>query len=645
MWFSLFAVVLILAVTFYQGLQGVFTALINCMLTVFSAAIAFAVFENLYYAQLMEVQPDHGRAIALMGVFIITLLILRVIFDQLIKDNMEFPVAVDRAGGGVFGFITAMVIIGMLSLGFQMLPFPPQFLGFSRYTLTAGEYPVVKMTEDNKEEDDVMFRASANWEQVEQTRHNLWLSPDGFTVGLISYLSENALNKPKAPSFAEYHPDFLDALHFIRDGVYPETLAAVGPDAVRVRSYWYLDEDKPLFRLKREGGNKVVPERLKDDAPPANHRRMVVRVEVREGTGEDPKSLHLTSQQVRLFGRRGENGPVETYTVAAINDPFGLGLYAKLTPGQDIQRPKEGPVGLDLVFEVPDDEDFRPWFIEYKLNARAEIRPGDNRTEEGPPPAIPKDGKLPEETPDANGADQNTGQTARPTGNGSPRPSPGVRPRPGNSNDSGTTAQRPPEKKRGGRIQGVRSTGTPSLFTNDLPFELTNYRMIGDMDTSGNEIVGGTGRLIAYLDDDWLPLEGNETPLTRLSVPEGRHLLQHNVSKLHPGSLFGRAIGLAVDTVKNPSMVDSGGRQYPAIGVYAMAEVGRDRIFELVYFDELTQNAQRKPQLDRIKKDDLRGDYQLWYLFQIPSGRRIVRFEAYRESTDLRNQNLVAPED
>ena len=39
MWFSLFVVVLILAITFYQGLLGLFSSVINFFLAVLAAAL------------------------------------------------------------------------------------------------------------------------------------------------------------------------------------------------------------------------------------------------------------------------------------------------------------------------------------------------------------------------------------------------------------------------------------------------------------------------------------------------------------------------------------------------------------------------------------------------------------------------------
>src|SRR3990167_5278075 len=135
MWFSLFAVILILTMTFFQGLQGLFSALITCVLAILSAALAFGFYEEVYFSFLMQHLPEQGRAVALVGTFVLSLIALRVLFDILISGNMQFPSYVDRGGGGVFGFITAMVIVGMMAMGIQMLPFGPSFLGFSRYAL------------------------------------------------------------------------------------------------------------------------------------------------------------------------------------------------------------------------------------------------------------------------------------------------------------------------------------------------------------------------------------------------------------------------------------------------------------------------------------------------------------------------------
>src|SRR5512146_2419887 len=103
MWFSLFSVVLILCIAFFQALQGLFSSVIMCMLTILSAALAFGTYEDLCYAYLINRMPEQGEAVALLAVFILSLLILRTLADNVIKGNMQFPVWVDRIAGGALG--------------------------------------------------------------------------------------------------------------------------------------------------------------------------------------------------------------------------------------------------------------------------------------------------------------------------------------------------------------------------------------------------------------------------------------------------------------------------------------------------------------------------------------------------------------
>ena len=68
MWLSLFTVVLILTITFFQGLQGLFSALITCVLTILAAGLAFGFYEDLYLGLLLIFASASG-----VGPFIYTL--------------------------------------------------------------------------------------------------------------------------------------------------------------------------------------------------------------------------------------------------------------------------------------------------------------------------------------------------------------------------------------------------------------------------------------------------------------------------------------------------------------------------------------------------------------------------------------------
>jgi hypothetical protein len=96
----------------------------------------------------------------------------------------------------------------------------------------------------------------------------------------------------------------------------------------------------------------------------------------------------------------------------------------------------------------------------------------------------------------------------------------------------------------------------------------------------------------------------------------------------------------------NVSVKDADGREYPAIGTWGIATVGRDRVFELVYYDQIMiDGSSAPPKLDVIRRGNMENNYALYYLFHIPPGKKIVRFMTPNSSgIDLTSANLVAPQ-
>jgi len=637
MWFSLFATVLILAITFYQGLQGLFSALIMCILTILSAALAFGLYEDLYFAQLMAYQPDHGRAIALMAIFIVTLLALRLIFDQLVSGNMQFPVYVERAGGGAFGLVSAMIIIGMLAIGFQMLPLPTTFLGFTRYTLLEGDKVVVNAPEAVEQTgDNTVARSRVDWSRVEQVRNSLWLRPDGFTAALVSHLSGNALRGRNG--FGEVFPDFLASLHRARDGLYRESLQVVRPDGLRVQEYWCPHPNEPFYTRQRyhdeQARKDMIRLVLSEKKLSSDLKRLVVRVTVKEETEDarDRSNFHFTTEQVRLLGREGKGAAPKEYFLAGLNDQANPHMLIELFRGEEVDRPRRGPDDkpnneFDFVFEVPNTDQFEPWLIEYKQNARVEIRPSHKRDQGKPGPK-----------PSARSRDQ-SGPDARPRWTPSPRNA-----GPTQDTTAGSQMPRSPDRPRG-RVHGIETAEGGSAFSDRLPFKLTDYNVVGDMKIANGLLGGGTGRLWAGLTGNDAPRPGNKPPVERFAVPRNERLLQVRVTELDPGSLYGKMVGAAVRTRGGYVVTDDDNNKYLPVGLYAIAEVGGQRTFELVYLDQTAQDAGRIPRLDRIKHDHLRGNYQLFYLFHLPPGDRPVRLDTGRGGgEDLGRLNLVAPD-
>ena len=153
------------------------------------------------------------------------------------------------------------------------------------------------------------------------------------------------------------------------------------------------------------------------------------------------------------------------------------------------------------------------------------------------------------------------------------------------------------------------------------------------------------GELISGHVISTLETSGAGEPLRRLQVPEGKALLRLDVVNLRAGSLLGRAKSFAVKTVRNYLVTDDSGTQYKICGQIAVADVGGQRIMEVQYFPEVIGSLGGVRDFQRIKDRNLQGNYELYFLFVVDSGRRITRFSTAGEAggVDISDLNLVAP--
>lgn len=617
MWFSLFVTVLIATITFYQGLQGLFSALINCVLAILSAVLAFGYFEDVYFAFLAESQPDNGRAIALMGIFIGSLLVLRIVFDLAVTGNMHFPIQVDRIGGGILGLITALIIVGMLAIGFQLLNFDSSFLGFARYRLvdTSSGAPVDFGKPDEKTGIPPGNIATIDWTNVRQERHNLWFHPDGFTVALVSHLSDNAFTGRNR--FRTAYPDFLGSIHRAKTGIYRGEKNAVPPDCMSVSGYSYLKKSQTFKDRKitisgsqpKTKSATLVPSRR----PGPGTQLMVVRTVLKPEAADSGSMVQFTTEQIRLVARERAGGQSKEYFPVGMSlpQPIPGALYYEVAQGEGFARKLTNNLAeIDFVFEVPEAEDFEPLFLEYKQNARVNLDKGLKRD-----------------------------QLRAIIGGAATPPAAGAG---GTTTDAGSTEAPPAADGSAGRTMPIKPAAM-SQFSNRLPFfrPLTSYQVITAPQMKGNALAGG--RIFAHLDERWQPQPGNQAAIQSLDVPAGMHLLQLNVNRVRAGSLLGQVMKFASSGVRSFSAVDAGRAQYPAIGVYAMAMAGGRPSFELIYLNEIERIGGRLPKLDRINEDTLQNDDVYCFLFIVPSGTKITGMNVGNKFLDMSQDNLVAP--
>jgi len=327
---SLFSTILVLLIAFFQAIQGMFSALIMAVLAILSAAAAFSLAEPVYYWALQWVSADYALAACLMAVFLVCLIVTRVLADYLISGNMQFPLWVDRIGGALFGLIAGLVIVGMLCISLQMLPFGSSILGFQRVEVD---------------------------QQGQATQRALWLRPDGFAVGLTEVMAAGSLSG--ANGMKHLHPDWLQELQWNRSGVQKESRHAVPRGALSVEAGW--DAVLPVYT--KDGQRTVEPAR--------GYKFIVVRVSLgRQALDED--GVHrFTPMQWRLVGQG--NGVWAQYPMAGMSNPSNMARRIFLSMNEPVTINPDAGTKLDIVFEVPEGDRFEPSFVEYKRDGRAAL--------------------------------------------------------------------------------------------------------------------------------------------------------------------------------------------------------------------------------------------------------------------------------
>lgn len=246
------ATLLVLGIAFYQVVQGLFSSLIMLILTVLCAAVAFGYYEVLAEAYLYSRQPATADAIALVALFVIPLLLLRLGFDKLISGNVAMHTWVDRIVGGALGLVTGTVMVGVLLVAMQLLPFGPSILGYTPY-------------------DETMERSQRVWP----------FYPDEFVVGLAKAVSGAALGGQR--SFADVHDDLLLEAFCARNDAGKNSRTDASGGEVRVLGVYEPDDPDKLLWMDDVPANPRLGELERD-------RIVVVRVTVGMDAREDDRS-------------------------------------------------------------------------------------------------------------------------------------------------------------------------------------------------------------------------------------------------------------------------------------------------------------------------------------------------------------------
>jgi uncharacterized membrane protein required for colicin V production len=234
------AAALILCIAGFQVVQGLFTALVNAILTLLCAMLAFA-----YYQDLATVLRENGMQLladgaSLVLLFAVPLLVLRFVVDQLIvKDNLAFGPWADRIGGGALGLFTGIILVGMAAVGMQMMPFDASAMGYLPYD-----------------------------EDLQRHQTLAPFQPDEVVLALADGLSTGSLSAAEDKAFSDIHPNYTLELFCARNRAGRNGRITTPTDALTVKgaylppanSRWLEDvpADSLLSKTQQNRSHTVV---------------------------------------------------------------------------------------------------------------------------------------------------------------------------------------------------------------------------------------------------------------------------------------------------------------------------------------------------------------------------------------------------
>lgn len=143
-WIALAAILIVLIVGYIWLTRGFFSALLHLACTIAAGAIAFAVWEPTAY-WLLNISPNRGMflfvrdtawGVSLGLPFALSLVLLRVAMDKLVGANVNCDPRIEYVGGGVCGLFSGILTAGILVISLGSLRFSQDWMGHQPVSYT-----------------------------------------------------------------------------------------------------------------------------------------------------------------------------------------------------------------------------------------------------------------------------------------------------------------------------------------------------------------------------------------------------------------------------------------------------------------------------------------------------------------------------
>lgn len=187
---SLIAIALTAGIAYAWVVRGCFSAFLHMVCVLIAGAIAFGFWETVSLAILNNAPSgffafagDAAWGIGLIAPFVVSLVLLRLVVDSLVKANAQVDDSFNYIGGGVCGLVSGVISAGIFINAVSFMRVPAEFFGHQPVTYgSAGNF---------------------------QATNNLLVPVDRLTASFYNHLSENVL--ATSTPLARYYPDLAVA--------------------------------------------------------------------------------------------------------------------------------------------------------------------------------------------------------------------------------------------------------------------------------------------------------------------------------------------------------------------------------------------------------------------------------------------------
>ncbi len=568
----------VLLIAYLWASRGFLSAFLHLLCTIVAGAIAFALWEPIAYGVLLGVRDDIAWSVSLVVPFVVSLVVLRLIVDKIIRNNVGLNDAANLVGGALCGGAAGVIAMGIFVISIGFLRVPPDFLGYRAATFA-----------ETSKGPGVLVRGAS-----------LWLPADKVVETFYGMTSEGAL--ATATPLAVRAPDLdiqgnLQRYNFQgvgRTSIAPSDFTVLGQYEVQAPNLDALLTD--TFTTDPNG--QPVAQRIVDiegEPFPANSRIVGAVLRFSAGAKEKQGQVVIGPGQIRLLATNNNTGEAMSILPAAFvnqGDPLALD-YKRWRYDSDgvFAASVGGAAESTMAFEFVVPPDYTPREIQVR-NVRVDLDtiPQNNRPASNPALAFASTQARDNALRDfslltAVGMNVQGAELTR---------------------DEDTT-------------EVLLEEGRDSILrvAERLPFNgQFNRSKRGELDvTQDNKIVGGEEK---FQKDEYNEIGLQENlRVFELARTNDTRIVQVDVGLQSRLSLLGRAFQKATSVVP-PVLVDSLGRQYQPIGY--VFQNGDEYTIRFTPGDPIRGLAQI-PNLSTS-----RSDQRLVLLFRVNSGAELKSF-------------------